>query len=324
MREVNQTTFCLNSSYSTTRRVSKSEPGVEDLPGARFQGLIVLPPEARRQGEGGLRKQGYFKARGGQSLEAREGAHAEARPLITVITAVFNGAKTLERSILSVINQSYDNLEYIIIDGASGDGTLDIIRRYEEAIDYWVSEPDGGIYDAWNKGIRLAGGDWLAFLGADDIYLPGALNAYGEAIAGRSDRRLEYISSRVNLTQGAKVIRTIGGHWSWKSLRRYMNVAHVGSLHSRALFERYGLFDTSYKIGGDYEFLLRPKAGLRATFMNSITVNMGIAGASNNNLLGFREKERAKVTTGGQSALLSHLERIVAVGKWKLRKWLWY
>ena len=124
MREVDNTTFCLNSSYSTTRRVSKSEPVLENLPGARFQGMVFLPPEARRQGEGGLRTQGYFKARGGQSLETREGTQAEERPLITVITAVFNGAKTLEQSILSVINQSYDNLEYIIIDGASVDGTL--------------------------------------------------------------------------------------------------------------------------------------------------------------------------------------------------------
>jgi glycosyltransferase involved in cell wall biosynthesis len=316
MREVNHKAFCLNSSYSTTRRVSNIEPVVENKPEARFRGMVFLPPRAGRNGEGGLRTQGYYKA--------REGAHAGVRPLITVITAVVNGAQTLEQSILSVINQSYDNLEYIIIDGASVDGTLEIIRRYEQAIDYWVSEPDEGIYDAWNKGVRLASGDWLAFLGADDSYLPGAIHSYGEAIAGGRDRRLEYISSRVNLTQGAKVIRTIGGCWRWESLRRYMNVAHVGSLHSRLLFERYGLFDTSYRIGGDYEFLLRPKSGLRATFMNSITVNMGIAGASNNNLLGFREKERAKVTTGGQSALLSYMERIVAVGKWKLRKWLWY
>jgi glycosyltransferase involved in cell wall biosynthesis len=322
MREGNHKTFCLDPSYSTTRRVSASEPRGENQPEAGLRGMIFLPPGAGRQGEGGLRTQGFFKARGGQNPE--NDTHAGEGPLITVITAVVNGAQTLEQSILSVINQSYDNLEYIIIDGASGDGTLDIIRRYEQAIDYWVSEPDEGIYDAWNKGIRLARGDWVAFLGADDNYLPGAINAYAKTIAGSRDRGLEYISSRVNLTQGTQVIRTVGDRWKWKSLRRYMNVAHVGSLHSRALFERYGLFDTSYKIGGDYEFLLRPKSGLRAAFMNSITVNMGIAGASNSNLLGFREKERAKVTTGGRSVLSSHLERMVAVGKWKLRKWLWY
>jgi glycosyltransferase involved in cell wall biosynthesis len=324
MREVNNITFCLNCNYSTTRRVSNIEPVVENLPDAKLQRMVFLPPQALRKGEGGLRTQGYFKASGSQRLDAKEGNHAEGRPLITVITAVFNGAKTLEQSILSVINQSYDNIEYIIIDGASVDGTLDIIRRYDQAIDYWVSEPDGGIYDAWNKGIRLAMGDWVAFLGADDIYLPGAINSYAETIADSRDRRLEFISSRVNLTNGTKVIRTIGGQWRWKSFRRYVNVAHVGSMHSRLLFERYGLFDTSYKIGGDYEFLLRPKSGLRATFLNSITVNMGIAGASNNDLLGFREKERAQVTTGGRSSLISHIERIVAVGKWKLRKWLWY
>lgn len=324
MSEVENKPFCLNPDYSTTRRLSNIAPVVENLPDAKFQRMLFLPPYAARRGKGGLRTQGLFKASGSQGLDAKESNHADARPLITVITVVFNGANTLEQSILSVINQSYDNIEYIIIDGGSEDGTLDIIRKYEQVIDYWVSEPDRGIYDAWNKGVCLALGDWLAFLGADDTYLAGAIHSYAEIIADWRDTRWEYISSRVNLTTGTKVMRTVGQRWRWKSFRRYMTVAQVGSLHSRSLFERYGLFDTSYKISGDYEFLLRPKSGLRATYLNSITVNMGIGGASDNNLLGFREKERAQVTTGGRNALMSRIKGILAVGKWKLRKRLWY
>jgi glycosyltransferase involved in cell wall biosynthesis len=322
--EVNNQIFCLDPSYSTTRRLNKIAPVVENLPGSKFQSLLFLPFHSDRKGVGGLRLQGHFKARSCQGFEVEEKTHTEARPLITVITAVFNGGKALEQSILSVINQSYDNIEYIIIDGDSTDETLDIIRRYEHAIDYWVSEPDGGIYDAWNKGIRLATGDWIAFMGADDIYLAGAINSYVELLTDCRDRRLEYISSRVNLTTGTKVIRTVGEQWRWKYFQKYMNTAHVGSLHSRKLFQKYGLYDISYKICGDYEFLLRPGSGLRTAFLDSITVNMGIGGKSDNSLMAFREVERAKVTTGGKIALISHLERFLAVGKWKLRKRLWY
>ena len=89
-------------------------------------------------------------------------------PLITVITAVLNGENTLERTIQSVIGQDYKNIEYIIIDGGSTDGTLDIIKKYEHAIDYWISETDEGIYGAMNKGIQASSGEWIYFLGSDD------------------------------------------------------------------------------------------------------------------------------------------------------------
>jgi len=91
-------------------------------------------------------------------------------PLITVITVVFNGAKYLEDTIKSVISQTYPNIEYIIIDGGSTDGTLDVIKKYEDYIDYWVSEPDNGIYDAMNKGLELAGGEWINFMNCGDSF----------------------------------------------------------------------------------------------------------------------------------------------------------
>lgn len=100
---------------------------------------------------------------------------------ISVVTVCFNSAKTIERTIKSVLNQSYKNVEYIIIDGGSTDGTLDIIRKYESRIYYWVSEPDKGIYDAMNKGMQRAAGDLIEFLNSDDWFEDGALQKVADA-----------------------------------------------------------------------------------------------------------------------------------------------
>ena len=107
---------------------------------------------------------------GGLQIKGIEKKSTLGKPLITVVTVVYNGATTLEQTIQSVVNQSYDNKEYIIIDGASTDGTLDIIKKYEEKIDYWQSEPDNGIYDAMNKGINIASGEWINFLNCGDLF----------------------------------------------------------------------------------------------------------------------------------------------------------
>ena len=92
-------------------------------------------------------------------------------PKISVVTVSYNAVTTIEETILSVVNQTYKNIEYIIIDGGSTDGTVDIIKKYADRIDYWVSEPDKGIYDAMNKGIVKSTGEWIHFLNAGDVYL---------------------------------------------------------------------------------------------------------------------------------------------------------
>lgn len=94
----------------------------------------------------------------------------QENPLITIVTVVFNGVSSVEKTISSVLNQSYPNIEYIIIDGGSSDGTLDIIKSYQGGISYWESGDDSGIYDAMNKGIRIASGEWISFLNAGDVF----------------------------------------------------------------------------------------------------------------------------------------------------------
>lgn len=93
------------------------------------------------------------------------------RPKITIITAVYNRVDKIEQCISSVVSQTYDNFEYIIIDGGSTDGTVDVIKKYDEQIAYWYSGPDSGIYDAWNKGLSRATGEYINFIGSDDAML---------------------------------------------------------------------------------------------------------------------------------------------------------
>ncbi len=178
--------------------------------GDKFETMLFLPPNSSRIAEGGLRAKGLFKFSykkvksdfeenknntsenegiwyicdldGNPAIPAPDDLQEKINqytsnlspttflPLITVITVVYNGAKYLEDTIKSVINQTYPNVEYIIIDGGSTDGTIDIIKKYEDYIDYWVSEPDRGIYDAMNKGWSLANDDSrILFLGAGDM-----------------------------------------------------------------------------------------------------------------------------------------------------------
>ena len=259
--------ICSDKNYSTTRLLTKEKPESLSNLNDKFESCLFFPPSEGRVAEGGLRGKGYFKK------------SYDDKPLITIITVVFNGEDYLEESILSVINQTYNNVEYIIIDGGSTDGTLEIIKKYSSEIDYWISEKDSGVYDAWNKALKLSQGQWIGFLGADDFYELNAIQNYIENIDLLSD--VEFISSQSYLiTKGKKTIRIIGKQWNWKSFSIYMNIAHVGSLHHRSLFEKYGIYDTDFPVCADYEFLLRAGDKLKAGFINEVLCNFRIGGQS--------------------------------------------
>lgn len=241
------------------------------------------------------------------------------RPQISIVTVVYNGAKTLRRTIESIVPQLCGDIEYLIIDGGSNDGTVEIIREHEKYLAYWISEPDRGIYDAWNKGIDASRGRFISFLGADDVLEPGALMAYIDCIRRSPD--IEYWSSRAVL--GGQHGRVVGKPWHWPEFRRYMIVSHVGSLHRRDLYAHYGRYDASFRIAGDYEFLLRAGNNLKAGFVNAVTVTMGTDGISNQQALSaLNETRRAKISTHACSKLVAAIDYIWANIKLLLRRLL--
>src|SRR5271155_2346515 len=157
---------------------------------------------------------------GGKRLGGVPLLNNSKHPLFTVVTAVFNGAERLESTILSVLSQGYADVEYIIIDGGSTDGTLDILRKYENSIDYWISEPDKGVYDAFNKACRLVTGEWTIFLGAGDLfYDDDVLTSMAEVVRDVISET-EIVYGKVSLTNSAEMpIETLNLPWNQMSGR---------------------------------------------------------------------------------------------------------
>ena len=213
-------------------------------------------------------------------------------PLVSIITVVFNGESELEETIKSVIGQSYGNIEYIIIDGASSDRTLEIIRQYETQIDYWCSEPDAGIYDAMNKGIQAAQGEIVGLINCGDTYLENAIaeivdiyNKHSQnhpflVITGamyRFDLEKNY---KFRIAKNQKLLKT--------KINRGMPINHPATFVTKKTYERLGLFNTKYKICGDYDLIFR--------FYHNSLVNFI-----------FTERELANMKLGGISEQFSSI-----------------
>jgi len=178
-------------------------------------------------------------------------------PLISIVTIVYNDLSGLKKTVKSVIDQDYKNIEYIVIDGGSTDGTVQAIEENESHINYWISESDKGIADAFNKGIKKASGEWILFLNAGDSFYK---NNVLEKVLPFLDRfqDSEVVFGKIKLVdQNGKAKGSYGKPFDLNSFRREMTIPHQAAFHNRNLFEEVGLYDLKYKYCMDYELLLR-------------------------------------------------------------------
>ena len=260
--------FCLNPKYSTTRIVTKEQPRIENNASSKVQTTLFLPSHPQRKAEGGLRTKGYFKR------------NLKDTPLVTIITIVHNGAEYIEKTIESVLNQTYNNVEYIIIDGDSTDGTTGIIKKYEQAIDYWVSEPDAGISDAFNKGVTAGTGQWLNFMNCGDRFASADTI---QDVVGNIDEKADVIFGKANVVDGnGNIILTAGSAFDGKKFSRGRMIPHQSAFHNRCYFQRYGLFDKGLKMVMCYEMLLRKKP-LSTVFIDKTVSEMLVGGVNETN-----------------------------------------
>jgi len=226
-------------------------------------------------------------------------------PLMTVIVAVYNGVLTLQQCLDSVLQQTYEPLELIVIDGGSTDGTVDLLGKNSQRIRYWISESDRGIYQAWNKGLAQAHGEWVCFLGADDFL-------WDERVLSRVAAQLPQVPEAINVVYSqtsllgadGEVLYSIGEPWPQvrERFKQLMCIPHPSVLHRSRLFKKSGGFDESLHIAGDYELLLRELKDKDAFFMPGIIFSAmrqgGISNALGNTLSALREVRVAQRKNG--------------------------
>ena len=225
---------------STTHNLTTTPPNLNE--NGMCGRYLRMPDCQARVAEGGLRMNGKYKS------------STLSQPLVTVITVVLNREQTIRQCLTSVLGQSYGNIEYIVIDGASTDKTLDIISEYAEAIDYYVSEPDTGIYNAMNKGIALSSGNYIVLLNSDDWYHIDAVKSLVNAAR----------SSNADVTHADAIVVNHAGSKQY-DLKGWLNdgiytrgapLRHETMLVKRELYDQIGYYDESYPIIADYVFML--------------------------------------------------------------------
>jgi glycosyltransferase involved in cell wall biosynthesis len=224
---------------------------------------------------------------GGLRVQGKRRCSSRSGPLLSIVTVVRNGERHIEQAIRSIHAQGYDNVEHIIVDGGSTDRTLEIVRGYEERIDFWVSEPDRGIYDAMNKGIELARGDLVGLLNSDDWYEDEALAEVARihTAGGGQDRviagKWRIVLDRMNLAIEAT-----------PSFRFYtgMPLCHQAMFVPRAAYASVGLYDAGYRYAADLDMALRLYTSrIPFVFSEKVLVHFRATGASDRH---YRESVR--------------------------------
>lgn len=238
------------------------------------------------------------------------------KPLISVVTVCFNAVKDIEKTILSVINQTYENIEYIIIDGGSTDGTVDVIKKYADRITYWMSEPDKGIYDAMNKGIKVATGEWINFMNAGDCFYNNNVVSAVFCAGGLPDK------IEADIVYGYQIHTFPFGKYVRKKLpfevfRQGMPIGHPSSFVRTELMKS-NMFDLRFKIAADYNFFYHQWiAGRRFLHVNVIVADFEASqGVSSNTAHKFLTMRETAIINGSYAT--ARYYKAVAIVRIKL------
>ena len=211
---------------------------------------------------------------------------------VSIITVVYNGKNTIEDCIKSVAGQTHPHLEHIIIDGGSTDETVWVIRKHEDKIAYWVSEPDKGIYDAMNKGIKAASGDIIGILNSDDFYADEVV--IEEVVRAITENKVDSCYGDlvyVNIDDTARIVRQWkSGEYKKEKFKKGWMPPHPTFFCKKSTYEKYGLLDLNFPLAADYELMLRflYKHGVSAAYIPKVMVKMRAGGTSRPGLYTIR------------------------------------
>lgn len=215
-------------------------------------------------------------------MPRRKKLEMEHKPLFSIITVVFNGEKFIEDAIKSVLNQSYKNFEYIIIDGGSTDKTVEIIRKYDKYIRFWCSEKDEGIFNAMNKGIKYSSGELIGLLNADDIYLTSSL----EEVAKVWENKVDIYYGDMKLVSSNMIKKIIP---DINRICRTMSINHPATFINNRVYKDL-LYDEKYTLSADYDFFLKCKLTNKTfKYVPKTLAKMRMGGASSDQLKTTKE-----------------------------------
>ena len=222
---------------------------------------------------------------------------------ISIILATLNAARTLQRCFNSIKIQTYQNIELIVIDGKSSDNTLDIIKLNNSVVTKCISEPDNGIYDAWNKGIKFAKGEWVFFIGADD-------KLHNRSSISKIVKIIQTIKSKVSIVYTKVLLKKVSGDeiyigkpWNEieKLMNSYMCIPHNGVFHHHTVLKTYG-FDSSLKVAGDYKLIMQSLKKSIPIFIDNIIIanqsSGGISSLRKNRKKIFEEFRKVQIELG--------------------------
>jgi glycosyltransferase involved in cell wall biosynthesis len=233
---------------------------------------------------------------------------ADGRPLVSVVTIALNASHTLERTIASVQAQTFSSTEHVLVDGNSSDGTLSIMRRMARPQDYWLSEKDRGISDAFNKGVALARGRFVLILNADDWLSPDQIACSMSAL---DKSRADFVFGDLIFYEGDRPLFRYKGDPDYAKMihRRWPSVGHPTLLAARRCFERIGLFDLALRNAMDYDWLLRLHcAGCQGVYSPAVVGHMTHDGLSNLQFERTIEEVRRIVVAQGRNPALAAAE----------------